>query len=100
MTDQAAGPCGSDSSDLLSLVTEREIEEWTDAFILEKAYNRPVAIQIATKAAQWVAEKAEVRVAVLEQELAQLGYTFKDGLLYPPTDARWQHIARAAGLEA
>jgi hypothetical protein len=34
--------------------TDDEIAAWADGFIREHAYNRPVAVQIATEAAKWV----------------------------------------------
>ena len=45
--------------------TQSEIEEWADGFLLAKAYNRPVAIQIATEAAKWAAQYAVQRLAAL-----------------------------------
>lgn len=38
-------------------LTDERIELWADSFIRKVAFNRPVAIQIATKAARW-AERA------------------------------------------
>jgi hypothetical protein len=38
-------------------LTDGEIAEWADGFILAQAFNRPIAIQIAIKAARW-AERA------------------------------------------
>lgn len=37
--------------------TDDEIAAWADAFIRENAYNRAVAVQIATEAAKWVRGK-------------------------------------------
>lgn len=34
--------------------TDDEIEAWADSFIKQHAYNRAVAVQIATAAAKWV----------------------------------------------
>ena len=58
-------PLGLPLNDQLGLVSEREIDEWADGFILKKAFNRPVAIQIATEAAKWGAERAAQRLAAL-----------------------------------
>lgn len=34
--------------------TDEEIAAWAEGFIRQKAYNRPVALQIAMEAAKWV----------------------------------------------
>lgn len=34
--------------------TDDEIAAWADSFIKQNAYNRAVAVQIATEAAKWV----------------------------------------------
>lgn len=34
--------------------TDEEIAAWADSFIKQNAYNRAVAVQIATAAAKWV----------------------------------------------
>ncbi len=40
-------------------ITDDQVVEWADGLLQKTAFNRPVAIQIATKAAQWVRDQYE-----------------------------------------
>jgi hypothetical protein len=53
--------------------SDDEIVAWADGFIREKAFNRPVAIQIAVEAAKWVRAKLAASEAARAEPVAWLG---------------------------
>lgn len=71
--------------------TDDEIAAWADAFIRENAYNRAVAVQIATAAAKWVRGQ---RVHVgWYHEAPALGTTGLHGRMSDADLAEWRRIA-------